>query len=149
MIYYNPNTNQRYSEDNLPNNTDELVELVLNYPEYDEFTQTLDEDDIRIIDGKYTLNFKVVDLPQEVVNQNLLHKEEVINKYKTYLLNNIRKERNKRLAETDYLLMIDYPISEDKLVEVKEYRQALRDFPQQEGAPWLNQEIPWPINPIN
>ena len=55
----------------------------------------------------------------------------------------IRKERDRRIAETDYLLAADYPIS------VKAYRQALRDIPQQEGFPWSGEiddpAIPWPV----
>ena len=56
----------------------------------------------------------------------------------------LRAERDKRLADTDYMLMSDYPIDETKLNAVKEYRQALRDLPEQEGAPWVDGEIPWP-----
>ena len=56
----------------------------------------------------------------------------------------LRAERDKRLAETDYLIMPDYPIEADKLNAVKAYRQALRDLPQQDGAPWIGGEIPWP-----
>lgn len=57
----------------------------------------------------------------------------------------LRAERDKRLADTDYMVMPDYPIDADKLAAVKAYRQALRDLPQQEGAPWIDGEIPWPV----
>lgn len=57
----------------------------------------------------------------------------------------LRAERDKRLAETDYMVMPDYPIEAAKLEAVKAYRQALRDLPQQEGAPWVDGEIPWPV----
>lgn len=57
----------------------------------------------------------------------------------------LRSERDKRLADTDYMVMPDYPIDADKLNAVKEYRQALRDLPQQEGAPWVDGDIPWPL----
>lgn len=57
----------------------------------------------------------------------------------------IRFERDKRLSETDYMVMPDYPIEADKLETVKAYRQALRDLPAQEGAPWVDTEIPWPV----
>lgn len=56
----------------------------------------------------------------------------------------LRAERDKRLADTDYMVMPDYPIDADRLAAVKEYRQALRDLPQQDGAPWVDGEIPWP-----
>ena len=57
----------------------------------------------------------------------------------------LRAERDKGLAETDYLIMPDYPIEADKLDAVKTYRQALRDLPAQEGAPWVDGGIPWPV----
>lgn len=57
----------------------------------------------------------------------------------------LRVERDKRLAKTDYMVMPDYPIDANKLDAVKAYRQALRDLPQQGGAPWVDGEIPWPV----
>jgi len=59
----------------------------------------------------------------------------------------LRAERDAKLAATDYLLMPDYPIDEKKLNAVKEYRQALRDLPEKEGAPWVDGDIPWPVKP--
>lgn len=52
------------------------------------------------------------------------------------LFSSLRIERDRRLAATDYLVMPDYPISESSLMAVKAYRQALRDLPAQDGAPW-------------
>lgn len=57
----------------------------------------------------------------------------------------LRAERDKRLADTDYMVMPDYPIGLDKYEAVKAYRQALRDLPQHEGAPWVDGDIPWPV----
>lgn len=59
----------------------------------------------------------------------------------------IRAERDKRIAATDYLVMPDYPLDTDKLEEIKAYRQALRDLPQQPGFPWGGPDDPectWP-----
>lgn len=47
----------------------------------------------------------------------------------------IRSKRNSLLAETDYLLMPDYPISKEYSEKVKEYRQQLRDITKQENFP--------------
>jgi hypothetical protein len=45
-------------------------------------------------------------------------------------LNKMRIKRNKRLEETDYLLMPDYPhASDDIKIQWMNYRQALRDLP--------------------
>jgi len=51
------------------------------------------------------------------------------------LASEIRSKRNSLLAETDYLLMPDYPISQEYLEKVKEYRQQLRDVTKQENFP--------------
>ena len=61
----------------------------------------------------------------------------------------IREERDRRIAGTDYLVAVDYPLTAEKLELVKNYRQALRDIPQQEGFPWSGEvddpAIPWPV----
>ena len=44
--------------------------------------------------------------------------------------------------------MPDYPLDTDKLEEIKVYRQALRDLPEQLGFPWGGPDdpaIPWPV----
>lgn len=57
----------------------------------------------------------------------------------------IIQRRNILLSESDYLMMIDYPISDEKKQEIKVYRQALRDIPQQDGFP---ENIVWPERPV-
>ena len=62
----------------------------------------------------------------------------------------VRAERDKRITATDYLVMPDYPLDTDKLEEIKVYRQALRDIPQQLGFPWNGPDdpaCPWPVIP--
>ena len=61
----------------------------------------------------------------------------------------LRAERDRRLAATDYLLMQDYPLDNTHKEAVQAYRQALRDLPAQDGAPWDGggKETPWPAAP--
>ena len=61
----------------------------------------------------------------------------------------LRSGRDQRLAATDYLLMPDYPLSDDQRIILQVYRQALRDLPSQEGAPWDGgaEDTPWPEIP--
>lgn len=61
----------------------------------------------------------------------------------------LRAERDQRLAATDYLLMEDYPLNNTLKEAVQLYRQALRDLPSQDGAPWDGggEETPWPVMP--
>lgn len=53
-------------------------------------------------------------------------------------------KRDKLLSECDYYVLPDYPSTEEGLVVVKAYRQALRDVPQQEDFPMA---IVWPTKP--
>lgn len=61
----------------------------------------------------------------------------------------LRTKRDRRLAATDYLLMQDYPLDNTHKEAVRLYRQALRDLPSQEGAPWDGgaEDTPWPEIP--
>ena len=52
---------------------------------------------------------------------------------------NVRRDRNIRLAETDYLALSDQTLSND----MKTYRQALRDVPSQSDP----DNITWPTKP--
>lgn len=56
----------------------------------------------------------------------------------------VRAERDSKIAATDYLAMSDYPLSDEDRVQVFAYRQALRDVPTQDGFP---REVVWPEVP--
>ncbi len=45
-----------------------------------------------------------------------------------HFLRRYRNIRNELLNQTDRYLLIDYPISEEQQIEIKKYRQELRDF---------------------
>lgn len=55
-----------------------------------------------------------------------------------------RVKRDALLAETDFMMMPDYPLSEAKRQALTVYRQALRDVPAQFGFP---RQIVWPAKP--
>ena len=56
----------------------------------------------------------------------------------------VRSQRDAKLSATDYLVAPDYPISPEDLEDVKAYRQALRDIPEQSGFP---KNVQWPVEP--
>ena len=58
----------------------------------------------------------------------------------TYLLKLLRRERNARLAETDYLALADSTLTD----EMRTYRQALRDLPANTTDP---ANPVWPVKP--
>jgi hypothetical protein len=53
---------------------------------------------------------------------------------------NVRSERNRKLAETDYLALSDSTLSND----MKNYRESLRDVPEDNADP---DDISWPAKP--
>ena len=55
-----------------------------------------------------------------------------------------RGKRDALLAETDFMMLPDYPLSEAKRQALTVYRQALRDVPVQSGFP---RQIDWPVKP--
>lgn len=64
------------------------------------------------------------------------------------LQHRLRKARNKRLAETDYVFQPDYAdLTEESLAAVKKYRQELRDITGKAGFPWTDDTVPWPEKP--
>lgn len=79
------------------------------------------------------LSVTVEEIPQKT-------EEELINE----AAEEARAKRDTLIADTDYLLMPDYPISDEDIETVKAYRQALRDVPQQACFPL---EIDWPALP--
>lgn len=73
---------------------------------------------------------------------------ELIEKTPTYTIEQmarqVRFQRDRLLSACDYYVMPDYPSIEDGLVEVKAYRQALRDITKQDGFPTM---VVWPVKP--
>ena len=73
----------------------------------------------------------------ETISETIPDKIETINNYKdgceksvTFKarIDEIRTMRNKLLKDSDYYLLPDITIEENKLLEIKEYRQQLREF---------------------
>ena len=60
------------------------------------------------------------------------------------LASQVRTERDRRLAETDWYMMPDYPADTETLEVVKSYRKALRDITLQSGFP---RDVEWPVMP--
>lgn len=56
----------------------------------------------------------------------------------------VRAQRDRRIAETDWYMMPDYPADPETLEDVKKYRKALRDITLQSGFP---RDFKWPVVP--
>jgi len=81
--------------------------------------------------------------------------EELLEEFKQNFINEVRQERNKRIAETDYIYMPDVNVSEDYKTVMNTYRQQLRDIPTITEQ-WLVGKdlysvsvwgVPWPVPP--
>lgn len=60
------------------------------------------------------------------------------------LARQVRNERDRKLEETDWYMMPDYPADSETLELVKSYRKALRDITLQSGFP---KDVEWPVEP--
>lgn len=57
----------------------------------------------------------------------------------------LRTKRDILLSETDWAICLDSPLDAETKSLVVHYRQALRDFPEQEGFPF---EVLFPVSPL-
>lgn len=109
------------------------IDCEINHPEFGWIPFTADPNDIEPI-GK-----EVYD--QAIAGEVAPYVEPVIPD--EILALKIRGERDKLLRETDWTQLADVPQATKDLWD--DYRQALRDVPQQEGFP---QQIIWPEKPV-
>ena len=56
--------------------------------------------------------------------------------YARELASKIREKRDKLLHDTDWIMYTDSPVDSETKAKYAEYRQALRDIPQQDGFPF-------------
>jgi len=90
-------------------------------------------DGVQQIDGKWFTKYSVADMDDEAKAA----KDEEQAK-------NVRTQRTEKLRDCDWTQLDDTPMSNTQKADWAEYRQALRDVPDQAGFPW---EIEWPVQP--
>ncbi len=99
-------------------------------PAYDPMTHRLEHSSVPVLkDGSWMLTKTVVALTAEqIADRDAAKAAEV------------RKERDRKLAETDWMALSDVTMS----AEMTTYRQALRDITAQAGFP---HSVTWPTKP--
>ena len=106
-------------------------------------TKDSDGNDITITfyeSGHIVSNFEGTHYHLKWDGSKIVKDDEALNAYQTAdKWKNIREDRNRRLAETDYLALKDNTLS----ANWKTYRQALRDVPSQSDP----DNITWPTKP--
>lgn len=76
----------------------------------------------------------------ELVNEKWVQKWVIENLTEEIAAFNVKRRRDILLAETDWMALIDTTLTQDWA----DYRQALRDIPQQTGFPF---SVQWPAKP--
>jgi len=90
-------------------------------------------DGVQQIDGKWFTKYSVADMDDEAKTA----KDEEQAK-------NVRTQRTEKLRDCDWTQLDDTPMSNTQKADWAEYRQALRDVPNQAGFPF---DIEWPTQP--
>ena len=90
-----------------------------------------------------TLIWLDTNVPKPSKQTLLLRGQEIIN---AKPLKKLRQERNKRLAETDWIFSEDYAIDDESYQQWLTYRKALRDLPAVTEDP---ANPVWPEKPVN
>ena len=73
----------------------------------------------------------------DIIQENLLSWLELAKEQdKEKVGNEIKAWRNEQLYKTDFTQQVDAPFTEEEKAKYREYRQALRNIPQQEGFPY-------------
>lgn len=91
-------------------------------PFFDTNTHIREEGDAILVDGVWTQNWIITELPEDIKNLNIRH------------------TRDSKLLDSDWMALSDLTLS----TEMADYRQALRDIPAQAGFP---NDIDWPVSP--
>lgn len=99
---------------------------VLPKPSVDERTHYLKASDFYQVGGKWQMHYSAEPLPQAQVEQTM------------------RAERDRLLAETDWVVAKAYELQQSVPDAWADYRQKLRDVPTQQGFP---HDVTWPTVP--
>jgi hypothetical protein len=126
----NPNTS-------FPRNPDDAMLAGWNvFPVYPratpqpDHTKNVTEGTPALQDGKWVQVWNITDATAEEVAQRTEAQA-----------NQVRAERNQKLSDTDWTQVADAPVDKQAWAE---YRQALRNVPDQAGFPW---DVQWPEMP--
>jgi hypothetical protein len=92
-------------------------------------------------DFVFDIDNELIDI---IVHKTLKQAHEEENNKPENILREVRKKRNALLAETDYLMLPDAPISLEEQNKLKKYRKELRDITNQDNI----NNIVFPLNPL-
>ena len=97
------------------------------------YTQAVREIDPVKIDNTWVQQWQVYDLSQEQIDANTDQQAQ-----------NVRSQRDSLLSSTDWRVIRAIETQTEESQDWVQYREDLRNIPQQEGFPW---NVVWPIKP--
>ena len=100
-----------------------------DYPQVDH-TKNVTEGTPALQDGKWVQVWNITDATAEEVEQRTEQQADAV-----------RTERNAKLSASDWTQVADAPVDREAWAD---YRQALREVPDQAGFPW---SVEWPNDP--
>lgn len=95
-------------------------------PGFEKFAHRLTDGTFEQVEGQWVLPWVVEQLPQDQAESN------------------VRAQRDRLLKDSDWIVAVAYERSEPVPPTWIEYRQQLRDIPQQDGFP---ENVNWPTEP--
>ena len=105
----------------------------LSAPDYNSRTHRLVTQAPALVDGVWTVSRVAVAKDQAQIDNETAQAAA-----------NVRADRDKRIAETDWMVIKHLELNENIPGVWEVYRQALRDVPAQAGFPW---DVNWPTKP--
>ena len=99
-------------------------------PAFSEQTESIELQPPSLMNGVWVRSWLVIKASLEEIESRTIEQAAII-----------RKQRNGVLTATDYTQLVDYPGSDIQKQILTQFRQALRDIPQQTGFPW---NVIWP-----
>jgi len=96
-----------------------------NPPPYNDQTESIELQDPSLVNGLWIRSWIITSASTEEMEQRKVIKSA-----------EVRRRRNRLLSETDYTQIPDFQGSEVEKLNFAQFRQQLRELPQQEGFPF-------------
>ena len=104
-------------------------------PSFDPATESCNQVNPTLENGEWVTTWQVTSVDADEIAERLADESE-----------NVREDRNQRLADSDWTQLADSPLSSADKTAWASYRQQLRDVTTQSGFPW---NVTWPSTPGN
>ena len=102
-------------------------------PSYDESSENCNQINPTLENGEWVTTWEVTSASSDEIASRLTSKSA-----------EVRNQRDRLLAESDWTVLTDSPLSTSKKTEWKAYRTALRDISAADGFPFT---MTWPTEP--